>query len=161
MGSHVGNVRREVKGRQSRAHGLQEHRCGSAEGLRRGRQKCVHGRRCVIVSIKAARRAGGVTIDFYVKTKSATTAAAGATTLNTALKADGGKTFAAALVAEAKKDPDAAATLGAATITVAVTKAPKAVVIAAPTPAPKKVSAAPATAVVSMASVAFAALALW
>merc|ERR1719409_2604190 len=93
-----------------------------------GKSKCT-GADVVIVSIKAARRAGGVTIDFYVKTKSATTAAAGATTLNTALKADGGKTFAAALVKEAKKDPDAAATLGAATITVAVTKAPKAVVI--------------------------------
>jgi len=131
----------------------------------------VHGDDVVIVSVKAARRAGGVKIDFYVKTKSATTAAAGATTLNTALTAGGGKTFADALVAEAKKDPDAKATLGAATITVAVTRAPAAktaqVPAPAPTPAktpapaPKKVSAAPATAVVSMASVAFAALALW
>merc|ERR1719482_2539635 len=71
-----------------------------------GKSACT-GADVVIVSIKAARRAGGVTIDFYVKTKSATTAAAGATTLNTALTAGGGATFAAALVAEAKKDPDA------------------------------------------------------
>jgi len=126
-----------------------------------GKSKCT-GDDVVIVSVTAARRAGGVKIDFYVKTKSADTAKAAATTLNTALTADGGKTFSTALVAEAKKG-GAAATLGAATITTVVTKAPaaKTVQVPAPAPSPKKVSAAPATAVVSMASVAFAALALW
>merc|ERR1719271_434135 len=115
--------------------------------------------------IEAAIKLTGVTLaTFDEKTKAgkaARTAFKNTVAAQLAGCGAGGKTFAAALVKEAKKDPDAAATLGAATITVAVTKAPKAVVIAAPTPAPKKVSAAPATAVVSMASVAFAALALW
>merc|ERR1711970_144561 len=124
-----------------------------------GKSQCT-GADVVIDKITAARRAG-VTVDFYVKTSSATAAAAGATSLNTVLEAGGGATFVTDLKAAATKA--GATDLGKATITMTVTKkaAAKAVVVPAPTPAPKKVSAAPATAVVSMASVAFAALALW
>merc|ERR1712072_1565143 len=131
--------------------------CGAA-----GTSQCT-GNDVVIVSVTAARRAGAK-IDFYVK--DAAKAAAGATTLNTFLKNTDPKTgFAAKLVAEAKKDPDAKATLGAVDptkITVTVVKAPAATTkqVPAPTPAPTKVSGVARDATLSLASLAFLALAL-
>jgi len=133
--------------------------CGAA-----GTSQCT-GDDVVIVSVTAARRAGAK-IDFYVKVKDAAKAAAGATTLNTFLKSTDPKTgFAAKLVAEAKKDPDAKATLGAVDptkITVTVVKAPTATTkqVPAPTPAPTKVSGVARDATLSLASLAFLALAL-
>merc|ERR1712093_556273 len=133
--------------------------CGAA-----GTSQCT-GDDVVIVSVTAARRAGAK-IDFYVKVKDAAKAAAGATTLNTFLKNTDPKTgFAAKLVAEAKKDPDAKATLGAVDptkITVTVVKATAATTkqVPAPTPAPTKVSGVARDATLSLASLAFLALAL-
>merc|ERR1711881_615471 len=71
----------------------------------------------------------------------------------------------AARRAEAKKDPDAKATLGAVDptkITVTVVKAPTATTkqVPAPTPAPTKVSGVARDATLSLASLAFLALAL-
>merc|ERR1711881_671494 len=115
--------------------------CGAA-----GTSQCT-GDDVVIVSVTAARRAGAK-IDFYVKVKDAAKAAAGATTLNTFLKST-----------------DAKATLGAVDptkITVTVVKAPTATTkqVPAPTPAPTKVSGVARDATLSLASLAFLALAL-
>lgn len=116
----------------------------------------------VITGVKNATRRSGVAIDFYVKVKDAKAADEGVKTLKTALeKPAGAGSFASKLVAKAKTIDATLALAKAdpAKITTTVTKAPEAKVVK-PTVTPTAVASAPATAVVSMASVAFAALAL-
>jgi hypothetical protein len=57
----------------------------------------------VIVSVTRRRRTGA-TVDFYVKTSSAANAQAGATSLNTMLKANGGGDFVTSLKTTAKAE---------------------------------------------------------
>jgi len=86
----------------------------------------------VIVSVTRRRRTGA-TVDFYVKTSSAANAQAGATSLNTLLKANGGGDFVTSLKATAKAE--GATELEQATgLTVKV--APAAGTSTVPTPAP-------------------------
>merc|ERR1719197_1150470 len=114
-----------------------------------------------VVITSVSRRRSGAKVEFYVKTTSAATAKAGATALNTALTKNGGADFVTQLKADAKK-------LGATELEkvtgVTVTKAPAAgtqTITKAPAASSKTaVAAAPVTAGVSLASLAFAALAL-
>merc|ERR1712010_51802 len=112
-----------------------------------------------VVITGVSRRRAGAKVEFYVKTTSAANAKAGATALNTILTKNGGADFVTTLKDEATK-------AGAAELKqvtgVTVTKAPAAGTQTVPkTPAsPKDISAASVTAGVSLASLAFAALAL-
>merc|ERR1711868_143205 len=113
-----------------------------------------------VVITGISRRRSGAKVEFYVKTTSAANAKAGATTLNTALTANGGGDFVTSLKATAKG-------LGATELEkvtgIKVTKAPAAGTQTITKPAASSktaVAAASVTAGVSLASLAFAALAL-
>jgi len=113
-----------------------------------------------VVITSVSRRRSGAKVEFYVKTTSAATAKAGATALNTALTKNGGADFVTQLKADAKK-------LGATELEkvtgITVTKAPAAGTQTVTKPAASSktaVAAASVTAGVSLASLAFAALAL-
>merc|ERR1712188_24355 len=112
-----------------------------------------------VVTVSVSRRRSGAKVEFYVKTTSAANAKAGATALNTALTANGGADFVTQLKADAKK-------LGATELEkvtgITVTKAPAAGTQTITKTASSKtaVAAASVTAGVSLASLAFAALAL-
>merc|ERR1719327_863019 len=113
-----------------------------------------------VVITSVSRRRSGAKVEFYVKTTSAATAKAGATALNTALTKNGGADFVTQLKADAKK-------LGATELEkvtgITVTKAPAAGTQTVTKPAASSktaVAAASLTAGVSLASLAFAALAL-
>merc|ERR1711959_372582 len=113
-----------------------------------------------VVITGVSRRRSGAKVEFYVKTTSAANAKAGATALNTALTKNGGADFVTQLKADAKK-------LGATELEkvtgVTVTKAPAAGTQTITKPAASSktaVAAASVTAGVSLASLAFAALAL-
>merc|ERR1719456_1876644 len=113
-----------------------------------------------VVITSVSRRRSGAKVEFYVKTTSAANAKAGATALNTALTKNGGADFVTQLKADAKK-------LGATELEkvtgVTVTKAPAAGTQTITKPAASSktaVAAASVTAGVSLASLAFAALAL-
>merc|ERR1719197_520478 len=113
-----------------------------------------------VVITSVSRRRSGAKVEFYVKTTSAANAKAGATALNTALTKNGGADFVTQLKADAKK-------LGASELEkvtgVTVTKAPAAGTQTITKPAASSktaVAAASVTAGVSLASLAFAALAL-
>merc|ERR1712149_26710 len=113
-----------------------------------------------VVITSVSRRHSGAKVEFYVKTASATAAKAGATALNTILTKNGGADFVTTLKAEAKK---AGATELEKVTGVTVTKAPAAgtQTITKPVASSKTaVAAASVTAGVSLASLAFAALAL-
>jgi len=114
-----------------------------------------------VVIVSVSRRRAGAKVDFYVKTTSAANAKAGATALETTLKKNGGADFVTTLKAEAKA---AGATELEKATGVAVTKAPVASTQQVPTTgsASKKpaIAGASMTAGVSLASLAFAALAL-
>jgi hypothetical protein len=115
----------------------------------------------VVITAVSLRRSGA-TVEFYVKTASAASAKAGATALKTALTKNGGADFVTTLKAEAKK----AGTTGFDKVTgVTVVKAPAATTQEVPKTTgsasqKKEVAAASMTAGVSLASLAFAALAL-
>merc|ERR1719230_901400 len=113
-----------------------------------------------VVITSVSRRRSGAKVEFYVKTTSAAQAKAGATALNTALTKNGGADFVTQLKADAKK-------LGATELEkvtgITVTKAPAAGTQTVTKPAASSktaVAAASVTAGVSLASLAFAALAL-
>merc|ERR1719230_257861 len=113
-----------------------------------------------VVITSVSRRRSGAKVEFYVKTTSAATAKAGATALNIALTKNGGADFVTQLKADAKK-------LGATELEkvtgITVTKAPAAGTQTVTKPAASSktaVAAASVTAGVSLASLAFAALAL-
>jgi len=114
-----------------------------------------------VTIVSVTRRRAGAKVDFYVKTTSAANAKAGATTLETTLKKNGGADFVTTLKAEAKA---AGATELEQVTGVTVTKAPVGATQTVPkTTASSKsgdISAASVTAGVSLASLAFAALAL-
>merc|ERR1712193_130163 len=113
-----------------------------------------------VVITSVSRRRSGAKVEFYVKTASATAAKAGATALNTILTKNGGADFVTTLKAEAKK---AGATELEKVTGVTVTKAPAAGTQTITKPAASSktaVAAASVTAGVSLASLAFAALAL-
>merc|ERR1711907_390673 len=113
-----------------------------------------------VVITSVSRRRSGAKVEFYVKTASATAAKAGATALNTILTKNGGADFVPTLKAEAKK---AGATELEKVTGVTVTKAPAAGTQTITKPAASSktaVAAASVTAGVSLASLAFAALAL-
>merc|ERR1712199_105932 len=113
-----------------------------------------------VVITSVSRRRSGAKVEFYVKTASATAAKAGATALNTILTKNGGADFVTTLKAEAKK---AGATELEKVTGVTVTKAPAAGTQTITKPAASSktaVAAASVTAGVSLASSAFAALAL-
>merc|ERR1712070_21405 len=114
-----------------------------------------------VVITGVSRRRAGAKVEFYVKTTTAANAKAGATALNTILTKNGGADFVTTLKAEAK----AAGAKELEQVTgVTVTKAPAAGTQTVPkTTASSKsgdISAASMTAGVSLASLAFAALAL-
>jgi len=113
-----------------------------------------------VVITGVSRRRSGAKVEFYVKTTSAANAKAGATKLNTALTANGGGDFVTSLKSTAKG-------LGATELEkvtgITVTKAPAAGTQTITKPAASSktaVAAASVTAGVSLASLAFAALAL-
>jgi len=113
-----------------------------------------------VVITSVSRRRSGAKVEFYVKTTSAANAKAGATELNTALTANGGGDFVTSLKSTAKS-------LGATELEkvtgITVTKAPAAGTQTITKPAASSktaVAAASVTAGVSLASLAFAALAL-
>merc|ERR1712199_110145 len=113
-----------------------------------------------VVITSVSRRRSGAKVEFYVKTASATAAKAGATALNTILTKNGGADFVTTLKAEAKK---AGATELEKVTGVTVTKAPAAGTQTITKPAASSktaVAAASVTSGVSLASLAFAALAL-
>merc|ERR1712196_485458 len=113
-----------------------------------------------VVITSVSRRRSGAKVEFYVKTASATAAKAGATALNTILTKNGGADFVTTLKAEAKK---AGATELEKVTGATVTKAPAAGTQTITKPAASSktaVAAASVTAGVSLASLAFAALAL-
>merc|ERR1719375_725369 len=111
-----------------------------------------------VVITSVSRRRSGAKVEFYVKTTSAANAKAGATKLNTALTANGGGDFVTSLKSTAKS-------LGATELEkvtgITVTKAPAAGTQTITAASSKTaVAAASVTAGVSLASLAFAALAL-
>merc|ERR1712054_551151 len=113
-----------------------------------------------VVITGVSRRRSGAKVEFYVKTASAAAAKSGATALNTILTKNGGADFVTTLKAEAKK---AGATELEKVTGVTVTKAPAAGTQTITKPAASSktaVAAASVTAGVSLASLAFAALAL-
>merc|ERR1712054_15519 len=113
-----------------------------------------------VVITGVSRRRSGAKVEFYVKTTSAANAKAGATALNTVLTANGGADFVSKLKAEAKK---VGATELEKVTGITVTKAPAAGTQTVTKPAASSktaVAAASVTAGVSLASLAFAALAL-
>merc|ERR1712017_10959 len=113
-----------------------------------------------VVIVSVSRRRSGAKVEFYVKTTSAANAKAGATALNTALTKNGGAGFVTQLKAEAKK---AGATELEKVTGVTVTKAPAAgtqTITKTAASSKTAVAAASVTAGVSLASLAFAALAL-
>merc|ERR1712054_343597 len=113
-----------------------------------------------VVITGVSRRRSGAKVEFYVKTASAAAAKSGATALNTILTKNGGADFVTTLKAEAKK---AGATELEKVTGVTVTKAPAAgtqTITKTPASSKTAVAAASVTAGVSLASLAFAALAL-
>merc|ERR1711975_68628 len=113
-----------------------------------------------VVITGVSRRRSGAKVEFYVKTASAAAAKSGATALNTILTKNGGADFVTTLKAEAKK---AGATELEKVTGVTVTKAPAAgtqTITKTAASSKTAVAAASVTAGVSLASLAFAALAL-
>jgi len=113
-----------------------------------------------VVITGVSRRRAGAKVEFYVKTTSAANAKAGATALNTILTKNGGGDFVTTLKAEAKA---AGATELEQVTGVTVTKAPVGATQTVPKPAASSkpaIAGASMTAGVSLASLAFAALAL-
>lgn len=114
-----------------------------------------------VTIVSVTRRRADAKVDFYVKTTSAANAKAGATALDTTLKKNGGADFVTTLKAEAKK---AGATELEKATGLTVVKAPVASTQWVPkdtgSASKKEVAAASMTAGVSLASLAFAALAL-
>merc|ERR1712054_128925 len=113
-----------------------------------------------VVITGVSRRRSGAKVEFYVKTASAAAAKSGATALNTILTKNGGADFVTTLKAEAKK---AGVTELEKVTGITVTKAPAAgtqTITKAAASSKTAVAAASVTAGVSLASLAFAALAL-